>query len=161
MQSKIYGVKSNAARAAKPYGLTRADLIAVSGGWCFNVPSETAPQSPVEPATEAVALPETAAEPVTPASEPVVQDDEPLEWAGTRTDEIANHDKAGRDPYPHLQGRTGVRDELRNRLDEIEPSADCALRIIISDYPELTEEDIRACLAYAADRERRLVTAAK
>lgn len=29
---------------------------------------------------------------------------------------------------------------------------------IISDYPELTEEDIRACLAYAADRERRLVT---
>ena len=30
---------------------------------------------------------------------------------------------------------------------------------IISDYPELTEEDIRACLAYAADRECRLVTA--
>jgi uncharacterized protein (DUF433 family) len=29
---------------------------------------------------------------------------------------------------------------------------------IISDYPELTEDDIRACLAYAADRERRLVT---
>ena len=32
---------------------------------------------------------------------------------------------------------------------------------IISDYPELTEEDIRACLGYAADRERRLVTTAK
>jgi len=31
---------------------------------------------------------------------------------------------------------------------------------IIADYPELTEEDIRACLAYAADRERRLLTAA-
>ena len=30
---------------------------------------------------------------------------------------------------------------------------------ILSDYPELTEEDIRACLAYAADRERKLVTA--
>jgi len=30
---------------------------------------------------------------------------------------------------------------------------------ILSDYPELTEEDIRACLAYAADRERRLLTA--
>ena len=30
---------------------------------------------------------------------------------------------------------------------------------ILSDYPELTEEDIRACLAYAADRERRLMTA--
>ena len=31
---------------------------------------------------------------------------------------------------------------------------------ILSDYPELTEEDIRACLAYAADRERRVSTSA-
>jgi uncharacterized protein (DUF433 family) len=30
---------------------------------------------------------------------------------------------------------------------------------ILADYPELTEEDIRAALAYAADRERRAVTA--
>ena len=30
---------------------------------------------------------------------------------------------------------------------------------IFDDYPELTEDDIRACLAYAADRERRLITA--
>jgi len=30
---------------------------------------------------------------------------------------------------------------------------------IITDYPELTDDDIRACLAYAADRERRIVTA--
>lgn len=30
---------------------------------------------------------------------------------------------------------------------------------IIADYPELTEGDIRAALAYAADRERRIVTA--
>jgi uncharacterized protein (DUF433 family) len=29
---------------------------------------------------------------------------------------------------------------------------------IQDDYPELTEEDIRACLAYAADRERRTTT---
>ena len=27
---------------------------------------------------------------------------------------------------------------------------------IRADYPELSEDDIRACLAYAADRERRL-----
>jgi uncharacterized protein (DUF433 family) len=27
---------------------------------------------------------------------------------------------------------------------------------ILADFPELTEEDIRACLAYAADRERKL-----
>jgi len=32
---------------------------------------------------------------------------------------------------------------------------------ILADYPELTVDDIRACLAYAADRERRLVTAVK
>lgn len=32
---------------------------------------------------------------------------------------------------------------------------------IRADYPELTEDDIRACLAYAADRERRVLTAAK
>jgi uncharacterized protein (DUF433 family) len=32
---------------------------------------------------------------------------------------------------------------------------------ILSQYPELSEDDIRACLAYAADRERRVVTAAK
>jgi uncharacterized protein (DUF433 family) len=31
---------------------------------------------------------------------------------------------------------------------------------ILAEYPELTEEDIWACLAYAADRERRLLTAA-
>jgi uncharacterized protein (DUF433 family) len=30
---------------------------------------------------------------------------------------------------------------------------------ILADFPELTENDILACLAYAADRERRVVTA--
>lgn len=30
---------------------------------------------------------------------------------------------------------------------------------ILDDYPELTEQDIRACLAFAADRERRMLTA--
>ena len=28
---------------------------------------------------------------------------------------------------------------------------------ILSDFPELTREDIRACLEYAAERERRIV----
>jgi uncharacterized protein (DUF433 family) len=32
---------------------------------------------------------------------------------------------------------------------------------IMQDHPDLTEDDIRACLAYAADRERRLLTAAE
>lgn len=31
---------------------------------------------------------------------------------------------------------------------------------IISDFPDLTHEDIRACLAWAADRERRVMKAA-
>ena len=30
---------------------------------------------------------------------------------------------------------------------------------ILGDFPELTEDDIRACLAFAADREKRLVVA--
>jgi uncharacterized protein (DUF433 family) len=29
---------------------------------------------------------------------------------------------------------------------------------ILADFPELTEEDIRACLAFAANRERRLMS---
>ena len=32
---------------------------------------------------------------------------------------------------------------------------------ILADFPELTDADIRACLAYAADRERGLPTAAE
>ena len=31
---------------------------------------------------------------------------------------------------------------------------------ILADFPELTREDIRACLAFAADRERKLFTRA-
>lgn len=32
---------------------------------------------------------------------------------------------------------------------------------IRADYPELTESDIRACLEFAAERERRVTTSAK
>jgi uncharacterized protein (DUF433 family) len=32
---------------------------------------------------------------------------------------------------------------------------------VLRDFPDLTREDIRACLAFAADRERRLITTAK
>ena len=31
---------------------------------------------------------------------------------------------------------------------------------ILTDFPELTSQDIRACLAFAADRERKLVATA-
>jgi uncharacterized protein (DUF433 family) len=30
---------------------------------------------------------------------------------------------------------------------------------ILKDFPDLTAEDLKACIAYAADRERRLMTA--
>jgi uncharacterized protein (DUF433 family) len=39
-------------------------------------------------------------------------------------------------------------------------SAGMTRQAILGDYPELTEDDILACLAYAADRERRLQVAA-
>ena len=29
---------------------------------------------------------------------------------------------------------------------------------LLAEFPDLTEEDIRACLAFAADRERKLAT---
>lgn len=32
---------------------------------------------------------------------------------------------------------------------------------VLRDFPDLTREDIRACLAFAADRERRFVAVAK
>ena len=32
---------------------------------------------------------------------------------------------------------------------------------ILNDFPDLRQEDIRACLAFAADRERKLVSAAE
>ena len=31
---------------------------------------------------------------------------------------------------------------------------------ILEDFPDLTREDLKACIAYAADRERRFMTAA-
>jgi uncharacterized protein (DUF433 family) len=30
---------------------------------------------------------------------------------------------------------------------------------ILDDFPDLTREDLKACIAYAADRERRFITA--
>jgi len=47
-----------------------------------------------------------------------------------RADQIAYHNEPGRDPDPYLQGRTGIRGDLRNRLDKTEPGANCALSIM-------------------------------
>jgi uncharacterized protein (DUF433 family) len=31
---------------------------------------------------------------------------------------------------------------------------------ILTDFPDLTRDDLKACIAFAADRERRLITVA-
>ncbi|MCC6745087.1 MAG: DUF433 domain-containing protein [Acidobacteria bacterium] len=42
-----------------------------------------------------------------------------------------------------------VLDYLASGMTEVE---------ILDDFPDLTRDDIRACLAFAADRERKLIT---
>ena len=44
---------------------------------------------------------------------------------------------------------TDVLEYLASRMSQEE---------ILADFPDLTDEDIKACLAFAADRERRLAT---
>lgn len=36
-------------------------------------------------------------------------------------------------------------------------AAGMSFEVILEEHPDLEEEDLRACLAFAADRERRLV----
>ena len=47
---------------------------------------------------------------------------------------------------------TDVLDYLASGMSEDE---------VLRDFPDLTREDVRACLAFAADRERRLVAVGK
>jgi len=51
----------------------------------------------------------------------------------------------------------GLRISVANLLGWL--AAGMSHQQILADYPELTDDDIRACLGYAADRERRIVTA--
>jgi len=46
------------------------------------------------------------------------------------SDQVADHNEAGRDADTNLQGRTGIRGKLRNRLDQTEPGANSALSIM-------------------------------
>jgi uncharacterized protein (DUF433 family) len=48
----------------------------------------------------------------------------------------------------------GMRITVYDVLDYL--ASDMTEEQILADFPELTHEDIRACLAFAADRERRL-----
>jgi uncharacterized protein (DUF433 family) len=48
----------------------------------------------------------------------------------------------------------GLRMTVRDVLEYL--AAGMTFEEILTDFPDLTAEDIRACLAFAADRERRL-----
>ncbi len=48
----------------------------------------------------------------------------------------------------------GLRMTVRDVLEYL--AGGMAVEDILADFPDLTAEDIRACLAFAADRERRL-----
>ena len=48
----------------------------------------------------------------------------------------------------------GMRITVYDVLDYL--ASDMSIEEILRDFPDLTHEDIRACLAFAADRERRL-----
>ncbi len=48
----------------------------------------------------------------------------------------------------------GLRITVYDVLDYL--ASDMSEAEILADFPDLTHEDIRACLAFAADRERRL-----
>jgi uncharacterized protein (DUF433 family) len=68
--------------------------------------------------------------------------------------DIITQEPGKRGGRPCIRGmRIAVSDILRWLASGMSPSE------ILADYPELTETDIRAALAYAADRERRIVTA--
>jgi uncharacterized protein (DUF433 family) len=51
----------------------------------------------------------------------------------------------------------GMRITVYDVLDYL--AAGMSAQEILDDFPDLTPEDIRACLAFAADRERKLVSA--
>ena len=66
---------------------------------------------------------------------------------------IITIDPAKRGGKPCIRGlRMTVYDVLEYLASGMTPDE------ILSDFPDLTAEDIRACLAFAADRERRLMS---
>lgn len=66
---------------------------------------------------------------------------------------IITIDPARRGGKPTIRGmRITVQDVLEYLAGGM------SIEEVLVDFPELTESDIRACLAYAADRERRLFT---
>lgn len=50
----------------------------------------------------------------------------------------------------------GLRITVYDVLDYL--ASGMTIEEILRDFPDLTEEDIRACLAFAADRERKLLS---
>lgn len=63
--------------------------------------------------------------------------------------------------HPGIRGGKPVIRGLRITVYDVLSylAAGMSVSEIIEDFPELTEDDVRACLAYAADREQSLVVA--
>src|SRR4051812_35532813 len=80
-----------------------------------------------------------------------------LNWEGGAVDyqKIITIEPGKRGGRPCIRGMRIAVSDILGWL-----AADTSLAEIIADYPDLTDEDIRACLAFAADRERRVLTAA-
>ena len=50
----------------------------------------------------------------------------------------------------------GMRITVYDVLDYL--ASEMSVEQVLADFPDLTHEDIRACLAFAADRERKLIS---
>jgi uncharacterized protein (DUF433 family) len=76
----------------------------------------------------------------------------PAAYGGiVRYDHIITIEPDKRSGQPCIRGlRITVQDVLEYLASGMSPDE------ILADFPDLTAEDIRACLAFAADRERRL-----
>jgi uncharacterized protein (DUF433 family) len=68
-----------------------------------------------------------------------------------RYDHIITIEPGKRSGQPCIRG---LRITVQDVLDYL--ASDMSVDEILADFPDLTAEDIRACLAFAADRERRL-----
>ena len=55
-------------------------------------------------------------------------------------------------------GKPCVRDLRITVYEVLEYLAEMTEDEILADFPDLTREDLKACIAFAADRERKLVT---
>lgn len=72
----------------------------------------------------------------------------------THDPSVITQESGKRSGKPTIRGMRIAVDDVLSYL-----AAGMATHEILADFPTLTEEDIQACLSYAADRERHLLAA--